>query len=154
MHAVAETLVGDFGEDSAKAELEAVKKAHVDNQRKIDNAVNTIVEGVDIPELRDKLSQLREENERLETQILKLQFEQLEMSVEDLEEFIRHRLSLDDDEVLLGGLLRTVYLFEDEGVAVMNFEGRETELAEVKFAVQDKGLSSIGMAGPAGFEPT
>lgn len=114
-----------------------------------------------------KNEELGDQEEATLARLGALHAEELELTEDDLVEFLLHGFAQHDEDMLFNGFLHSVYLYDDCMVAMMNFADDVTnDYASVKIALETgniipvqivangKSLHSLELAGPAGFEPT
>lgn len=127
------------GEDSARAAREACEQRLKDNKRENKALVDAIVKGVEVtPDLVERSRELKREYDRLESQLGVLRAEEMELSVEELTEFLLHGFENADEDMLLDMFARQVYLFDDYAVVVLNYRNETNELEEIRVALENE----------------
>lgn len=105
------------------------------NERAMKNLIDAIASvGLD-QGMEKKLAELRRERETLEAEHGRLLAESLNMTEDDIAEFLMHGFAIDDGSLIFDGFIRRVYLFEDFAVATLNFRDETNSLAEIKLAL-------------------
>lgn len=152
---VAERIVAAYvGDDKADAALQACE-AHIrENETAVHNIEKAVEKGIITDGLKDRLDELQAESRRLHSERGRLLTEQMNLDVDELAEFIQHGFDVCDDDLIFGGFVNRVYLFEDYMVAIMNYRNEMNELDEVIVALEKEkveppeGFDQNGYGGP------
>lgn len=134
---IAKVVVSNYGEGHAHAAIEACKKRLKDNSKATENIESAIEQGAFTDGLINRLNELQRERENLQAELGKLQAEVLELTEDDLTEFLLHGFNSDSKDFIFGGLLNRAYLFDGYLVATLNFRGETNDLEEVKIAIKE-----------------
>lgn len=135
---IAHLVVERYGEGGETQTAVKSCKAKLKDNAKATKAIGDSIEkGIILPDTKDRVDRLNIERERLEAELGRLQAEELGMSEDDLTQFLMHGFSAHDDDILLGGFLNRVYLFDGYMVATLNFRDETNELAEVEVALDE-----------------
>lgn len=153
----------DVSEDARAFEKKLIKI----EQRKSKLLDLYLASAIDQDTFEAKNDELMDEIVATQARLGALHAQELDLTEEDLTEFLLHGFAQHDEEMLLDGFLNSVYLYDDCLVALMNFEDSVTnDYASVKIALESdniipvqsnankKSSNEFELAGPAGFEPT
>lgn len=125
------------GDTSIKA-CEAKLKKNAKAREKIVDAIAE--DAISIEDAKGKMEQLRREFEHLEGELGILKAEDMGLDEDSLTEFLTTCFKSADEELLLGGMLNRVFLFDGYLVATLNWRDETNELAEIKVALGELGF--------------
>ena len=149
------------GESALKACEKKLKK----NERARANIVDAIAEdAISLEDAKGKMEQLRREREHLEGELGILKADEMGLDEDSLVEFLTMCFNSADEELILGGMINRVFLFDGYMVATLNWKDETNELAEVEVSLEElgfrqketprkEGSPKITLVGPAGLEP-
>lgn len=141
---IAELVVNQYKEGDVRAALKSCRQKIKDNENAMRQIDRAIEQGLFTPNTRNRIDELNHEHEQLEAELGRLMAEDLGMTVDDLTEFLLHGFTSDDADLILGGFVNQVFLFDGYAVGTLNFRNEQNELAEVRFAMEELGFEKKG----------
>lgn len=141
---IAELVVNQYKEGDVRAALKSCRQKLKDNENAMRQIDRAIEQGLFTPNTRNRIDELNHEHEQLEAELGRLMAEDLGLTVEDLTEFLLHGFAADDSDLILGGFVNQVFLFDGYAVGTLNFRNEQNELAEVRVAMEELGFEQKG----------
>ena len=139
--------------------LKALEQQQKEVEKKLENMIAAIEAGVLTPSTKERLSQLEEQKETLEREILKEKIEHPSLSREEISMYIYQFRGLDLEDIsqrrkLINYFVNSVYVFEDRIVFSFNFTDTSQALPfeEIQQQLNMSG-SFFDTLGPPGVAP-
>lgn len=145
---IAERIEQWRGESSDKtAAVKAATNSLKENKKAQSNILKAVEQGIIPSGTRERLAELELEEERLALEVARLRAEDCGADVDELVEFLKDVLQIEDPTLIMKAFVNRVYVFDGYAVVTLNYRRGDNELSEVRIALEEFVLCTDGARG-------